>query len=58
MDYATELERLWQGEIEVLEIKPAEFMDFQAVFRDYAHRSQIKGIANRGGIIEYRLIEE
>lgn len=58
MDYAAELDRLWQGEIEVLEVKPADFMDFQAVFRDYVHRSQITGIANRGGVIQYRLIKE
>jgi len=58
MDYQSGLDQLWNQEIDQLEVKPDEFMKFQEVFRNYGHRSQIRGEAQRGGTILYKLVRD
>lgn len=58
MDYQSKLDQLWDQKIDQLEVKPDEFMNFQEVFRNHSHRSQIRGEAQRGGTILYKLVQD
>lgn len=54
MDYQAALNDLYNGKIDHLEIKLAEFMKFRQVWTDFPYRQDIVGTAQRNGIIIYR----
>lgn len=53
-DYVAKMDQLRSGELDHLEIKPAEFMKFRQAWTDYPYRQDIVGTAQRNGVIIYR----
>lgn len=57
-DYHQLMEDLRQHNIESFTITKDEFQTFQPIFHVYEYRQQLVGKANRGGEIEYTLLEK
>ena len=52
-DYLSLLQQMREGTVTELEVKPEEFMDFQAALIQLEFRQRIVGAADRGGVVTY-----